>query len=123
MTAAGNDKHYSQHVTSDIIAHYQELLNFNYRFWFYSLLSLPAAVSHDSGRQRQTTNNTCYHHAPAVKPDAATASIELLMMGVRKPETCSDVHKRKVINLKRFASSWLIYLNCMMMHGSMNGKL
>jgi len=30
----------------------------------------------------------CYHHAPTVKPDAATAVVELLMMGVRMPETC-----------------------------------
>jgi hypothetical protein len=30
----------------------------------------------------------CYYHAPKVKPDAATADVKLLMMGVRKPETC-----------------------------------
>jgi len=30
----------------------------------------------------------CYHHAPKVKPGAATAVVELLMMGVRKPKTC-----------------------------------
>jgi hypothetical protein len=29
-----------------------------------------------------------YHHAPAVKPEAATAVVELLMMGVRTHETC-----------------------------------
>jgi hypothetical protein len=29
----------------------------------------------------------CYNHAPKVKPEAATA-VELLMMGVRTPETC-----------------------------------
>jgi hypothetical protein len=29
-----------------------------------------------------------YHHAPKVKPEAATAIVELLMMGVRTPETC-----------------------------------
>ena len=29
-----------------------------------------------------------YHHAPVVKPEAATAVVELLMMGVRAPETC-----------------------------------
>jgi hypothetical protein len=34
----------AQHVSSDIIAHYQELLNCNYTFWFYSCLSLPAAI-------------------------------------------------------------------------------
>jgi hypothetical protein len=30
----------------------------------------------------------CYHHAPKVKPEAATAVVELLRMDVRKPETC-----------------------------------
>jgi hypothetical protein len=30
----------------------------------------------------------CYHHAPTVKPEAATAVFELLMIGVRTPETC-----------------------------------
>jgi hypothetical protein len=30
----------------------------------------------------------CCHHAPTVKPEAATAVVELLMMGVRTPETC-----------------------------------
>jgi hypothetical protein len=30
----------------------------------------------------------CYHHAPTVKPEAATAVVELLIMGVRTLETC-----------------------------------
>jgi hypothetical protein len=30
----------------------------------------------------------CYHHAPTVKPEATTAVVELLIMGVRTPETC-----------------------------------
>jgi len=30
----------------------------------------------------------CYHHAPTVKPEAATAVVELLMMGMGMPETC-----------------------------------
>jgi hypothetical protein len=30
----------------------------------------------------------CYHHAPTVKPEAATAVVELLMMSVKTPETC-----------------------------------
>ena len=30
----------------------------------------------------------CFHHAPKVKPEAATAVVELLMMGVRTPEIC-----------------------------------
>jgi hypothetical protein len=30
----------------------------------------------------------CYHHAPKVKSEVATAVVELLMMGVRTTETC-----------------------------------
>jgi len=41
----------------------------------------------------------CYHHAPTVKPEAANAVVELLMMGVETPETCSATHKRQVINV------------------------
>jgi hypothetical protein len=32
------------HVSSDIFAHHQEHLNCNYSFWFYSRVSLSAAV-------------------------------------------------------------------------------
>jgi hypothetical protein len=35
-----------------------------------------------------------------VKPEAATAVVELLTMGVWTLETCSAVHKRQVINLR-----------------------
>jgi hypothetical protein len=35
----------AQHVSSDVIAHHQELQNCNYSFWFYTRLSLPAAVT------------------------------------------------------------------------------
>jgi hypothetical protein len=30
----------------------------------------------------------CYHHAPTVKAEAATAVVELLTMGMSTPETC-----------------------------------
>jgi hypothetical protein len=43
-----------------------------------------------------------YHHAPTVKPETATAVVELLMMGMRMPETCWAVNKRQVINLKNW---------------------
>jgi len=42
----------------------------------------------------------CYHHAPAVKSEAATAVVELLRMGVRTHESCWAVHKRLVTNLR-----------------------
>jgi len=34
-----------------------------------------------------TTRQHCYHHAPKVKPEAATAVVELPMMDVRTPGT------------------------------------
>jgi len=51
----------------------------------------------------------CYHHAPTVKPETATAVVEFMMMGVRTPETCWAVHKRQVINLKN-CCIWLVDL-------------
>jgi hypothetical protein len=36
----------------------------------------------------RTDQQHCYHHAPKVKPEADTAFVELLMLGVRTPETC-----------------------------------
>jgi hypothetical protein len=42
------------------------------------------------GRAGRTDHDQqyCYHHVPTVKPEAATAVVELLMMGMRMPETC-----------------------------------
>jgi len=61
-------------------AHHQELNNCSRSLWFYRwsvvVAVLLVVVKH------------CYHHAPMVKPEAATAVVELLMMGVRMPETC-----------------------------------
>ena len=57
------------------------------------------------------------------KPEAATAVVELLMMGMRMPETCWAVFKRQVINLRN-SCIWLVYsFECMMMHGLANPKL
>jgi hypothetical protein len=54
----------------------------------------------------------CYHHAPTVKPVAATVIVELLMMGVRTPETCWAVHKRQVIKLEKLLhlDGWFIWI-------------
>jgi len=66
----------------------------------------------------------CFHHAPTVKPEDATAVVELLMMGVRTLETYWAVHKgkRQVINLRNYCI-WLIYLKRRMMHGPANFNL
>jgi hypothetical protein len=62
----------------------------------------------DAGRPDHDQQH-CYHHAPAVKPEAATAVVELPMIGVRTPETCWTVHKYQVIKL-RDCSVWLVDL-------------
>jgi len=41
----------------------------------------------ESGLIPHNRPDHCYNHAPTVKPEAATAVVELLMMGVRTPET------------------------------------
>jgi hypothetical protein len=72
--------------------HHQELNNCSSSLWFYRWCVVVAGrPDHDQQH--------CYHHAPTVKPEAATAVIELLMMGMRMPETCWAVSKRQVINL------------------------
>jgi hypothetical protein len=55
----------------------------------------------------------CYVHAPTAKPEVATAIVELLMMGVRTPETYCAVPKSQVINL-RSCCTFLTYL----LHGA-----
>jgi hypothetical protein len=51
----------------------------------------------------------CCLHAATVKPEASTAVVELLKMGVRTPETCWAVHKRQIINLRN-CCIWLVDL-------------
>jgi len=78
----------------------------------YVQLNMFRASSRPSLNQPDHDQQHYYHHAPKVKPEAATAVVELLTMGVRMPETCWAVHKRQVITWEVVASSWLIYLNC-----------
>jgi len=60
-------------------AHHQEL-NCSSSLWSY-LRSVVIVVL-------LVDQQHCNHHAPKVRPEAATAVVELLMMGVRTPETC-----------------------------------
>jgi len=63
-----------------------------------------------------------YHHDTKVKPEAATAVIELLMMGGKTPESFWAVNKRQDNKLKNFCIKLVIRLNCTMMHGLTNLK-
>jgi hypothetical protein len=67
-------------------AHHQELNNCSSSLWFY-LRIVVVAVLLWSGRPDYDQQH-CYHHAMKVKPEAATTVVELLMMGVKTPETC-----------------------------------
>ena len=59
---------------------------------------------------RPRTQHGCHHDAK-VKPEAATAVVELLMMGGRTPETCWAVNKRQDNKLENCCIWLVIYLN------------
>jgi hypothetical protein len=57
--------------------------------WQPLILPLDPGDSSAVGRGRADHDQQhCYYHAPTVRPEAATAVVELLMMSVRTPETC-----------------------------------
>jgi hypothetical protein len=71
-------------------AHHQELNDCSSSLWFYLLIVVIAVLCSWSGRAGPTRPRTQhgYHHDTKVKPEAATAVVELLIMGGRTPETC-----------------------------------
>jgi hypothetical protein len=71
-------------------AYYQELNNCSSSLWFYLpsvAIAVLSVVVGPAGRPYHDRQH-CYHHTPKVKPEAATAVVELLMIGVRTPKTC-----------------------------------
>ena len=70
-------------------AHHQELNNCSSNLWFYrwSVVITVLLVMVRPGNRLDHDQQHCYHHAPTVKPDATTAVVVLLMMGIRMPET------------------------------------
>jgi hypothetical protein len=75
-----------------------------------------------AGRPARPQTQHDYHHDTKVKPEAATAVIELLMMGGKSPKTCWAVNKRQLNKLKNYCIRLVIYLNCTMMHRLTNLK-
>jgi hypothetical protein len=59
---------------------------------------------------RPRTQHDC-HHDTKVKPEAATAVIQLLMMGGTTPKTCWAVNKRLDNELENCCIWFVIYLN------------
>jgi hypothetical protein len=68
---------------------------------------------------RPRTQHGC-HHESKVKPKAATAVIELLMMGGKTPETCWVVNKRHDNKLKNCCIWLVIYLIWRIIVGILN---
>ena len=71
-------------------AHHQEHNNCSSSIWFYrwSVVVAVLLVMVEPVTRPDHDQQHCYHHAPTVKPEVATAVVELLMMGMRMPETC-----------------------------------
>ena len=69
-------------------AHHQELNDCSSCLWFYLHIVVTDVLCSWSGRPVRPRKQHVYHHDTKVKPEAATAVIELLMMGRRTPKTC-----------------------------------
>jgi hypothetical protein len=106
---------YSSTCFGRFFAHHQELNDCSGSFWFYLRIVVTCCFRDRTGR------HDC-HHDTKVKPEAATAVIELLMMGEKTPETCWAVNKRQDNKLKNYCIRLVIYLNCTMMYGLTNLK-
>ena len=90
-------------------AYHQELNDCSSSFWFYLRIVVIAVLCSWSAR---SWTQHGYHHDTKVKPEAATAVIEFLMIGGRTPETCWAVNKRQDNKLENCCIWLVIYLNC-----------
>jgi uncharacterized protein len=68
-------------------AHHQELNDYSGIRWFYLRIVVIDVLCLLSGRSARPQTQHDYHHDTKVKPEAATAVIELLMMSGKAPET------------------------------------
>jgi len=68
--------------------HHQEFNNCSGSLWFYLSIVVIVVLCSWPGRPARPRKQHDYHHDTKVKPEAATAVIELLMMGGKTPETC-----------------------------------
>jgi len=69
-------------------AHHQDLNDCSGSLWFYRHIVVTAVLCSWSGQPAQPQTQQDCHHDMKVKPEAATAVIELLMIGRKTPETC-----------------------------------
>ena len=103
-------------------AHRQELNDCCGSLWFYLRIVEIVVLCSWSGRPAWTRKQHECHHDTKVKPEAATAVIELPMMGGKMSETGTAVNKRQDKKLKNGCIWLVIYLNCTMMHELTNLK-
>jgi hypothetical protein len=68
--------------------HHQELNDCSGSLWFYLHIVVIAVLCSWSGRTARPRTHHDYHHDTKVKPKAATAVIELLMMDGKTPKPC-----------------------------------
>jgi hypothetical protein len=114
---------YSSTCFGGFPAHHQELNDCSGSLWFYLRIVVTVVLCSWSGQSaRPQTQHDC-HHDTKVKPEAATAVTELLMMGGKTPETCWAINKLQDNKLKNCCIRLVIYLNCTMMHGLTNLKV
>jgi hypothetical protein len=104
-------------------AHHQELNGCSGSLWFYLRIVVIVVLCSCSGWPARPRTQHGYHHDTKIKPEAATAAIELMMMGGKTPETCLAVNKRQENKLKNCCIWLVIYFNCTVMHGLTNLKL
>jgi hypothetical protein len=69
-------------------AYHQEFNDCINSLWFYLRIVVIVVLCSWSGRPAGPRTQHGYHHDTKVKPEAATAVIELLMMSGRTPKTC-----------------------------------
>jgi hypothetical protein len=107
-------------------AHHQELSDCSGSLWFYLRIVMTVVLCSWSGRPAGRTarprTQHDHHHDTKVKPEASIAVTELLVMGGKTPETCSAVNRPQDNKLKNCCITFVIYLNCTMMHGLTNLK-
>jgi len=92
-------------------AHHQELNYCSGSLWFYLCIVVIVVLFSWSGRPPRPRTQHDYHHDTKVKPKAANAVTELLMIGGKTPETCWAVNKRQDNKLKICCIRLVIYLN------------
>ena len=102
---------YSSTCFGRFTAHQQELNDCSSSLWFYLRIVVTVVMCSWSGRPARPRAQHEYHHDTKVKPEAATAVIELLVMGGKTPETCWAANKRQDNKLKNCWIRLVIYLN------------